>query len=245
MKVFLAGTGTLKNDPELLKKCDFFLESFYSIKEWQLKYFLSAKDFLLDSGAFTFMGAKNNSIDWNEYIERYARFINEYDIKHFFELDIEGVVGWDEYLRLNNKLKSLVNKKPIPVFHKNRGKEWFVNELDYVDYIAYGGIALDRKLMKKEEFEIIPWFIDKAHEKGAIIHGLGFTSTSMFDKIRFDTIDSTTWSMGGRMGNLCYMTTHGEMRQYYPSKNNQKPKDINKFNFEQWCKFQKYALGRY
>ena len=98
--------------------------------------------------------------------------------------------------------------------------------------------------MKKEEFEVIPWFIKKAHEKNSRIHGLGFTSTSMFKKIRFDTIDSTTWTMGGRMGNLCYMTQSGEMRQYYPSKNGQKPKDVEKinlFNYLEWCKFQKYA----
>lgn len=76
------------------------------------------------------------------------------------------------------------------------------------------------------------------------MHGLGFTSTSLFESIRFDTVDSTTWSMGGRMGNLCYMDKNGTMKQWYPSKNQKKPKnidDINVFNYLQWCKFQKYA----
>lgn len=243
MKIFLAGTSSLKKHQEIIPKSKYFLESFYSIQKWQLQYLMEADDFLLDSGAFTFMGTKKR-VDFEKYVYDYAEFINEYKIQNFFELDIESVVGWDKYCILNEKLKSLTHRLPIPVFHKERGKEWFLNAIKEYPYIAYGGIAIDRKSMKKKEFEVIPWFIKKAHEKNVKIHGLGFTSTSMFKKIRFDTIDSTTWTMGGRMGNLCYMTRTGEMRQYYPSKNSKKPRDtekINLFNYAQWCKFQKYA----
>lgn len=241
MKIFLAGTGTMKNSPETLKKCKYFLESFISIKPWQMEYFQNADDFLLDSGAFTFMnGGKAKNL--SEYVNRYARFVNEYSIKKFFELDVELVVGWEEYQRLNAKLTSLTHRPPIPVFHKNRGLDWFKNAIREYGYIAYGGIACDRKSMRQFEFDVIPYFINLAHEQNCKIHGLGFTSTSMYDKIRFDTVDSTTWSMGGRMGNLCYFTGT-QMRQYYPSKTGKKPKDtnaLNIFNFEQWCKYQKY-----
>lgn len=244
MKVFLAGTSSLSRNKDILRNCKYFLESFYSVKPWQMEYLLGAEDFLLDSGAFTFMNSKSR-VDFDEYVKKYASFIKEYDIKSFFELDIESIVGWDEYVRLNKKLESLSGKKPIKVFHKERGKEWFLRAVKEESYIAYGGIAVDRKTMKKKDIEIIKWFIDKAHENKCKIHGLGFTSTSFFDRIRFDTIDSTTWTIGGRMGNLCYMTRDGEMRQYYPSKTGKKPREgvmneIVRYNFLQWCKYQKY-----
>lgn len=242
MIVYLAGTSSLKKYPDVIKKSKYFLESFYSIKPWQMEYLLTAKGFLLDSGAFTFMAGKKN-VDFEKYVHDYTEFVNSYKIKDFFELDIESVVGWDEYVRLNEILKSKAWTLPIPVFHKERGKDWFLDTVKQYPYIAYGGIAVDRKTMKKSEFEVIPWFIEEAHKQGCRIHGLGFTSTSMFDAIKFDSIDSTTWSMGGRMGNLCYME-NGRMKQYYPSKNGKKPKNIEKINIHnylEWCKFQEYA----
>lgn len=242
MKVFLAGTTTLKKHLDVIKKSNYFLESYFSIKEWQLDYLLHAKDFILDSGAFTFMGSKKD-INFKKYAREYGKFVSAYNIENFIELDIESVVGWEEYLKINDILQENAGKKAIPVFHKERGKEWFLRACKDYSYIAYGGIAVDRKTMKKREFEVIPWFIKKAHENDCAIHGLGFTSTSMFDSIRFDTIDSTTWTMGGRMGNLCYFE-NGKMKQWYPSKNGMKPKNIEEitvYNYLQWCKFQRYA----
>lgn len=242
MIVYLAGTSTLRKHPDIIRKSNYFLESFYSIKPWQLEYLLNAKDFLLDSGAFTFMASKRH-VDFIKYVDDYAEFVNKYRINKFFELDIESVVGWDEYTKLNDRLRRQTHTLPIPVFHKERGKDWFLNAVKEYPYIAFGGIAIDRKTMKKKELDAIPWFIKEARKQGCKIHGLGFTSTSLFEKIRFDTIDSTTWSMGGRMGNLCFMT-NGQMRQYYPSKTGKKPKDIEKinvFNYLEWCKFQEYA----
>ena len=199
MIIYLAGTATLKKHPNVIKKSNYFLESFYSIKSWQLEYLLNAKDFLLDSGAFTFMASKKQ-IDFIKYVDDYAEFVNRYKIKKFFELDIESVVGWSEYTKLNDRLKCQTHTLPIPVFHKERGKDWFLGAVKEYPYIAFGGIAIDRKTMKKKELDAIPWFIKEAHKQGCKIHGLGFTSTSLFDKIRFDTIDSTTWSMGGANG---------------------------------------------
>ena len=145
MKIYLAGTSTLgKENIDIIKKSKYFLESFYSIKEWQLDYLLSADDLLLDSGAFSFMAGRK-MVDFEKYIRKYAEFINAYRIKNFFELDIESIVGWEEYVRLNDLLISLAYKQPIPVFHKGRGKEWFIKTVKEVPYIAYGGIAIDRK----------------------------------------------------------------------------------------------------
>ena len=112
---------------------------------------------------------------------------------------------------------------------------------DDYNYVAIGGFVA--KEILKKEYKNIPPLIEYAHKKKCKIHGLGFTSTSFYDTIRFDSVDSTTWTIGMRMGNACYFNGQG-MRQYYPSLNGKKPININKLtkhNYSEWIKFQKYA----
>lgn len=242
MKVYMAGTCGLKNKPHLMEQCLYFLESFISIQPWQMPYFEKSKGFLLDSGAFTFVNSKKHG-NLREYAVQYAEFIKDHQIKDYIELDVELVVGWDERCRINDIITGITKCEPVLVFHKNRGLDWYKQACKNSLKIAYGGIACDRKSMKKQEFAPIPRLIEIAHQERCEIHGLGFTSTSMYDKIRFDSVDSTTWTMGGRMGNACYFTGDG-MRQWYPSKNGMKPKNINdltEHNYLEWLKFQKYA----
>lgn len=239
MKIFLAGTASHRNvvEPSPPK---YILESFYYIQDWQIPMIKNASDFLLDSGAFTFMRSAKN-VDWNMYLERYCDFINKYNILHFFELDIDKIIGYDNVLRLREKLEKATGKKCIPVWHKSRGIDAFKEMCDYYNYAAIGGFAI--KDIPQREYKNIPPLIEYAHSKGCKLHGLGFTSTSFFEVVKFDTVDSTTWTIGGRMGNMCYFNGQG-MRQYYPSLNGKKPTDINKLtkhNYEEWKKFQKYA----
>lgn len=69
------------------------------------------KDILLDSGAFTFAfsGAKVDvaKIDWKKYVEDYATCINANNIKHFMELDIDRVVGYQKVKELRAYLEHL------------------------------------------------------------------------------------------------------------------------------------------
>ena len=58
-------------------------------------------------------GKNTNNVDWDEYIESYAEFINNHNIKLFMELDIDSVVGIKEVERLRNKLERLTNKQCI------------------------------------------------------------------------------------------------------------------------------------
>lgn len=90
MKIFMAGTYSHKYVVEEHKN-DYILESFYSIKEWQIQYIKECKMFLLDSGAFTFMNSNKGKTDFNQYLKDYINFINKYDIKYFFELDIDSL----------------------------------------------------------------------------------------------------------------------------------------------------------
>ena len=242
MMVYLAGTNGLKNHPELMGQCDYFLESFLTVQKWQIPFFKSANGFLLDSGAFTFMNGGKRG-DLHEYAIQYGRFVKEYDISRFFEIDVETIVGWDEYRRINDTLDTVTGRESIPVFHKNRGIEWFENACRERSYVAFGGVAVNSGRTKGVVYDVMPHFIETAHRHGAKIHGLGVTTTSKFRKLKFDSVDSTTWTMGGRMGIMCYFTGT-QMKQFHSTERGKKMKDadaLNCFNFLEWCKFQKYA----
>ena len=119
MRVFLAGNGYHKTDEfdlqRLVKEVTNFdnfniLESYYMLRnnEAFMNLLMRCNSFLLDSGAFTFMqGTHQGDVDWDEYIEQYADLINRYDVKLFFELDIETIVGMAEVERLRAKLEKL------------------------------------------------------------------------------------------------------------------------------------------
>ena len=106
MQLYLAGIwGENKQDELQCKKKlkPRILESFYYINDETKAMIPYYKDFLLDSGAFTFMQNTKTKINWDEYVERYAKFIKDNNIKHFFELDIDSIVGIEEVERLRNK----------------------------------------------------------------------------------------------------------------------------------------------
>ena len=43
----------------------------------------------------------------------------------------------EEVKRLRQKLEQLTNKQPIPVWHKSRGKEAYLQDVANYDYIAF------------------------------------------------------------------------------------------------------------
>ena len=200
MKIFLAG---IESQGKLLEKCrpPNVLFSFASANEQCINYALSpsCKNYLLDSGAFTFMNGKKCA-DFDSYTDRYIEFINAYKVPHFFEMDIDAIVGLAKVEELRRRIERRTGRQPIPVWHKSRGKDYFVDMVRNYKYVAIGGIAI--KDIDKSEHKYFPWFIDTAHEHGAKIHGLGYTDFANVDKFRFDTVDSTSWIVGGKFGNI-------------------------------------------
>ena len=254
MKVYLACTLSreLIKNPQVRNKCKFALESYENLRKGNadVEWFKSRDGFLLDSGAFTFMGNGGAGVNFFEYAREYGNFVSRNNIKDFFELDIESVVGWDEYLKINDTLIQSASRKPIPVFHKNRGKEWFVQATKQNDYVAYGGVALRRREMKKIDFDVMKWFISTAHKNGAIIHGLGFTDTQKFKSIRFDTVDSSSWKTSVAYGNISiFNVERGTITQYHPNskgrvKRVRDNEGLSLYSFSEWCKFQKYMENK-
>ena len=194
---------------------------------------------MLDSGAFTFLNGSKKTVDWDAYLREYAEFINKNDIKLFFELDIDPLVGYDRVKEMRNELEEMTQKQCIPVWHKSRGRDEFLNLCSQYPYVALGGIAIGE--IKRSEHRFFPWFINEAHKRGAKVHGLGYTNTEGLHRYRFDSVDSSTWLAGVRYGNISYFD--GRVM-----KNLSRPKGMraNKskavlYCLHEWMKFQEYA----
>ena len=199
---------------------------------------------MLDSGAYSFMQNSSKKVHWDEYIERYADFINKYQIEKFFELDIDSVIGYEAVIKYRKKLEKLTNKQSIPVWHNNRGKEEFIKMCEEYPYVAIGGLVGGNSEYSRKYWKYFPWFINTAHKNNAKIHALGFTSLDGIKKYHFDSVDSTAWLSGNRFGFVYKFNAHnGEMIKIDAPKGKRlaDSRKVALNNYVEWIKFQKYA----
>lgn len=244
MKIYLAApTSSTLGSRYLFKKSNnkkpCILESFFYVTKWLDEYITHEWDFLLDSGAFTYMTSKKKetNVDWEDYIDRYAAYINRLDIEKFFELDIDSVVGIKEVLRIRAKLERLTQKRCIPVWHRARGKQAFIDMCKDYDYVAIGGIV--SKEIKRKEHPVFRPLINIAHKHNAKIHGLGYTNLAGLKKYKFDSVDSTNWTYGGQYSLLYHFNgVDFDQHKIVPRIIG---RVIEKHNIQEWLKFQRYA----
>lgn len=244
MKRYLAESGGIINayirEDGIKMYQPYILESFYYVDadtERLLPYF---GDFLLDSGAFTFMMNSKSHVDWDEYLERYAAFINRNHIEKFFELDIDSVVGYEAVIEYRRRLERLTNRQPIPVWHSPRGKDEFLRHCDEYPYVALGGIVGNEWNAQAEEY--MPWFISEAHKRGAKIHGLGYTKLEKLKRFHFDSVDSTSWTTGNRFGFVYKFNGRTMIKVDVPKgKRIADPRKVALINYTEWVKFQRWA----
>lgn len=241
--------GSVKDEIFKMKIKDInILESFYYNKNIERFKPISKMvgGFLLDSGAFSFLnGSHKGAIDWDKYIEEYAAFINKWKVDLFFEMDIDSIVGLQEVERLRFKLTQLTGKKPIPVWHKNRGKDYFIRMCEEYPYVSLGGIAI-REIPRERYESVFPWFINTAHKNGAKIHGLGYSSVKNLKKYHFDSVDSTTWLSGIRGGWMDKFNPQKvEMERIKKENSRIKSVMVTQNNFREWVKFSQYCKIHY
>lgn len=238
MKIYFAGTASY---PELTQRFDipYILESFYYFRDWQKEYIKTRKEFLLDSGAFTFMQNTSKKIEWEDYIDKYANFIIINNIKNYFELDIDNVVGYTKVMQLRKRLENITNTQCIPVWHKSRGIKEYERLCNEYPYVAIGGIVSGE--IRPEHYPAFIPMIKKAHDLGTKVHGLGFTRTSLLPKYHFDSVDSTSWTSGCRFGSLVKYRD-GRLYTYGKQQGKRaKTEMVHINNLKEWIKFQKYA----
>lgn len=220
------------------------LDSFYDIYKRNIPtvdYLPCYGDFLLDSGAFTFLDS-GVKVDWEDYTVKYGQFVKKYNIEKYFEMDIDDIVGYEEVLRLRDILENEAGRKSIPVWHNNRGKEGFIKDAKNYPYVAIGGLVSGGGEYATKLRKYFPWFINTAHQYGAKIHALGFTSISALCKYHFDSVDSTSWLAGNKFGFLWKFNGKSLVQIDKPVNTRiSNPRFTRLNNYIEWCKFQKYA----
>ena len=250
LKIYLAGaangnnTYLHKNNKAIdifYKDKIFVLESFYYLKEWMYPYILNHWNFMLDSGAFTFLenAKKGSSINWDSYILKYANIINKLNIDHFLELDIDNVVGLKKVEQLRDVLEKETGKKCIPVWHKSRGLEYYKNMCKDYSYVAIGGIVSGE--IKSSNYPIFNNLLNIARQTETKVHGLGFTNLEGLTKYPFYSVDSTAWIYGNRGGFLYKFNGKTLIKIHAPQGKRMMAKETAIHNFTEWVKFQKYA----
>ena len=63
------------------------------------------KSFMLDSGAFTFAYGSKTQVNLADYLEQYIDYINQNNVKLFFELDVDKLVGYERVLEYRKTLE--------------------------------------------------------------------------------------------------------------------------------------------
>lgn len=235
MKLFLAATHC-KAYISNLDQCPYILESFYYVKPWQIRLLKNCRMFLLDSGAFTFMSSTTN-VDWHTYIQQYVQFINRYDIRHFFELDIDNIVGLKNVERIRGFIEKETNKQCIPVWHKGRGLSYWKDMCKAYDYVAIGGIVT--KEIRPEQYGVFKKLNQIAKDCGTKVHGLGFTGKNA-EHYGFYSVDSSTWTSGGRYGQIHFFDGQGMSKKRPTGRRVKDFHALDQYNFNQWLKYQRY-----
>ena len=246
MKIYLAGIAPYREqklyDSTIKKHRPFILESFYYANEDTERLLPYFGDFMLDSGAFTFMQDNSSNLNWEQYLEQYADFINRNKIDKFFELDIDYVIGYSKVLELRTKLEKLTGKQCIPVWHKIRGAEEFKRMCNEYSYVAIGasGKNEDSRWVRTKP-ELLKKFVDYAHYSDTKIHGLGYTNLRLLPVMRFDSVDSTAWTTGNRFGYVYKFDGKTMKKRNVPEgKRIGAIKEVALMNYKEWIKYQQY-----
>jgi len=241
MKIYLAGSG-------IEKICwanrNFFnfnrLESFVYLSEFEKGILSNYDNFLLDSGAFTYLNKnKNKKFDWENYVKQYAEFIRTKNIKTFFELDIDPIVGLKEVERLRDVLENTAERKCIPVWHKSRGLDYWEKMVKEYNYVAIGGIVTQE--IKRTQYDIFLPLLKIAKENNCKVHGLGFTNLKGMEKYKFYSVDSTSWLSGNKFGSVYLFDGKTMQKQNKLIGQRVKTNEVLVHNFSEWVKFSKYA----
>lgn len=240
MKIYLAGGGWEKR---LWIKNNFYnffrLHTFYEIKKHEADCISRYKGFLLDSGAFSFFGGKE--VNWNNYVTTYINFINKYDVKLFFELDLYSIIGISETEKLRTRIELETKKQSIPVFHKMLGINYYKKLCEKYNYIAISASGMYESKWTRKQPELLKQLVLYAKSKQVNVHGLGYTKITMLSEIPFYSVDSTSWLSGNRFGAIYNFNGKGFNKTMKPKGKKVKTQLTAQHNFNEWVKFQKYA----
>ena len=236
MDLYLAGNVENK---KWQAPCDVpILESYMYVNDEARKNIPRIKKFLLDSGAFTFFTAGKN-VNFDKYVDEYGEFVKAFNVKLFFELDIDNIVGFDKVLQYRRRLEQITGRQPIPVWHIQRGIERYIQDAKDYPYIAIGGGVSGEWTPRTEKQ--FPWLIREAHKHGTKIHCLGYTKLKQLEIYHFDSVDSTAWTAGNRFGFVYTFNGRTMIKHSVPPGKKLKTQEVAQRNFDEWAKFSRWA----
>jgi hypothetical protein len=224
-------------------KPKYLLESFFYQKHCEDAIKLVEKDnFLLDSGAFSFMSGKEISKEkMEQFVLRYIEFINLYDIQHFIEVDVDSIYGLDQVERWRELIEKETGKKTIPVWHRWRGIEYWKDMVRNYRYVAMGSQVQKVFNISQQDYDNIKKLVFYAYTKGVKVHGLGFTKTKELPDYKYFSVDSSSWNTTAFLGNNIQIFNGQHMIQRkIKTTNKVDHKKLGQHNFIEWCKYQKY-----
>jgi hypothetical protein len=247
MKLYLVnGESIITED---MSDTDYLLQTFFSMKKSEtelMRRFIARRgvdNFILDSGAFSlFNGIKKLTYsELKKYIDRYCDFIIKYKITQFLEMDIDAVIGYEEVKKINKYIENKVGKPPIYVYHAaTRSVEDLKDKMKELDYIFWGGIAGGGKV----DINTCQSFVDEAFSHSCKVHMLGYTPLNLDNVKNLYSCDSSSWTMGGRVGTV-YQFTNDKMETYkFKDKKRITFFQLNDHNFNQWLKYQEYLKNK-
>ena len=160
-------------------------------------------DIMIDSGAFSLMVKEEKLDDLNidEYVKEYGEFVTKHEkqIDRFVELDIQCIVGTQEYDRLYKLLDEYTpaHRKPTIVWHITEDLSKFERDINRCieqgdNLICVGGAAALRITSKKSLGKMLQQLCWYSAGKGVHIHGLGITSR-VARYIDFYSVDSLSF----------------------------------------------------
>lgn len=238
MKLFLAGAGWQDTWMEL-EYYDFNrLHTFFHINKKEAEVIHQYNNFLLDSGAFSMFGGVK--VDIKQYVDNYIDFINKYNVRYFFELDIYKLIGIKKTEEIRDLIEQKTKKKCIPVFHIFLGIDYYKMLCDKYNYIAIGASGQHGTRWTRNQPDKLKKLVQYANKKNVRVHGLGYTSQKGLLEIPFYSVDSTSWLSGNRFGGI-YNFKNKKMEKFEkPVGKRIKTRETCRHNFFEWVKYGKY-----
>ena len=245
MKIYLAINNLIMFTHAEPKEIYCLSSYHYSQKDKTLtSYFPKWKDFILDSGIFTYLNGKDaRGVDWEKYVDNYAVYVKKHIIKNYVEVDIDKIVGLKEVERLRERLEKKVGWQSMPVWHLNRGYDKWLEICHDYSYICFGAFITDG--LKESKYHKIPKFIADARAKKCNVHGLGMTHFKWLKSLRFHSVDSSSWIGGVRYGAVSVFDKDRVRTIKKPeNKKFTNYKQVGEHNLREWTKFINYAEHR-
>lgn len=168
----------------------------------------------LDSGVFTFMqraglkGIKTANTDssWESFLvlaRSYIAYLKDHaDLWDWIiELDVEELYGVEAADHFRRRLREVVGDRLFPVWHVQRGESgWqeMIREFPYVCISTSNALGSTNIRARRQVREMIY----QAHAAGVKVHFLGCSSIGIWSEYGVDTMDSSSWTYGPRVGHF-------------------------------------------